>query len=76
MDVKKAVGTDGITKDIYESNLDENLDKPVERLKKHSYKSKPVRRVEIPKDNVKTRPLSIYCCTYTGGTEENSGSSL
>jgi len=61
MDGDKAVGIDGITKEEYGRNLEENLDKLVERLKKKSYKPQPARRVEIPKDNGKTRPLSIYC---------------
>lgn len=61
MDGSKAVGIDGITKDDYNENLSENISNLVERLKKHSYKPKPARRVEIPKDNGKMRPLSIYC---------------
>ena len=61
MDGDKAVGIDGITKEEYEKNLDANLEDLVTRLKRHSYKPKPARRVEIPKDNGKTRPLSIYC---------------
>ena len=61
MDGDKAVGIDGITKEEYGKNLDANLDDLVTRLKRHSYKPKPARRVEIPKDNGKTRPLSIYC---------------
>lgn len=61
MDGDKAVGIDGITKEEYGRNLEENLDRLVERLKKKSYKPQPARRVEIPKDNGKTRPLSIYC---------------
>lgn len=61
MDGKKAVGIDGMTKDDYGKNLEENLKELVERLKKKAYKPKPARRVEIPKDNGKTRPLSIYC---------------
>ena len=61
MDGGKAVGIDGITKEEYGRNLEENLDRLVERLKKKSYKPQPARRVEIPKDNGKTRPLSIYC---------------
>lgn len=61
MDGKKAVGIDGVTKEEYEKNLEENLTNLVERLKDRSYKPKPARRVEIPKEKGKTRPLSIYC---------------
>ncbi len=61
MDGKKAVGIDGVTKEMYGANLEENLDKLVESLRRKSYKPQPARRVEIPKDNGKTRPLSIYC---------------
>ena len=61
MNGTKAVGVDGITKEEYEKNLENNLTDLQERLKRKSYKPKPARRVEIPKDNGKTRPLSIYC---------------
>lgn len=61
MDSEKAVGIDGITKELYEENLNENISNLVVRLKKKSYKPQPARRVEIPKDNGKTRPLNIYC---------------
>ena len=61
MDGEKAVGIDGVTKEEYSRNLDENIENLIERLKKKSYKPKPARLVEIPKDNGKTRPLSIYC---------------
>ena len=61
MDGKKAVGIDGVTKEDYGRNLEENLEKLVGRLKQKSYKPQPARRVEIPKENGKTRPLSIYC---------------
>lgn len=61
MDGKKAVGIDGVTKEEYEKNLEENLTNLVERLKDRSYKPKPAKRVEIPKENGKVRPLSIYC---------------
>ena len=61
MDGSKAVGIDGVTKEEYERNLDENLDDLIARLKRKAYKPRPSRRVEIPKDNGKTRPLSIYC---------------
>ena len=61
MDGEKAVGIDGITKKDYAENLNENLDELLDRMKRNAYKPKPARRVEIPKDNGKTRPLSIYC---------------
>ena len=61
MDGKKAVGIDGVTKDEYNKNLKENLENLVERLKRKAYHPKPALRVEIPKDNGKMRPLSIYC---------------
>lgn len=61
MDGDKAVGIDGVTKEEYGRNQEENLDRLVERLKKKSYRPQPARRVEIPKENGKTRPLSIYC---------------
>ena len=61
MDGSKAVGIDGITKEEYGANLEENLNDLVRRLKQKAYKPKPARRVEIPKGNGKSRPLSIYC---------------
>ena len=59
MDGKKAVGTDGITKEEYGARLEENLEELEEKLKKKAYKPKPAKRVEIPKENGKTRSLSI-----------------
>lgn len=61
MDGKKAIGIDGITKEEYGRNLEENLENLEGRLRKKSYKPKPARIVEIPKDNGKMRPISIYC---------------
>ncbi len=61
MDGTKAKGIDGVSKADYEEHLDENLDRLVDRLKRKAYHPQPARRVEIPKDNGKTRPLSIYC---------------
>ena len=61
MDKDKAVGIDGVTKEAYGNNLDENLNALVERLKRKEYKPKPAKRIEIRKDNGKMRPLSIYC---------------
>nr|WP_296102336.1 hypothetical protein [uncultured Mediterraneibacter sp.] len=53
MDGTKAVGIDGITKEEYGRNLEENINTLIEELKKKSYKPKPARLVEIPKDNWK-----------------------
>ena len=61
MDGTKAVGIDGMTKEEYGRELERNLDELVERLKQKSYRPQPARQVEIPKENGKTRPLSIYC---------------
>ena len=61
MDGKKAVGIDGVTKDEYNKDLEKNLFDLMDRMKSKAYHPKPARRVEIPKDNGKTRPLSIYC---------------
>ena len=58
-DRHKAVGVDKVTKQEYEANLDENLKRLVSRMKSFSYRLQPVRRVEIPKPNGKTRPLGI-----------------
>lgn len=60
MDGDKAVGIDGVTKDEYGKHLETNLELLVERLKKKSYRPKPARLVEIPKENGKMRPLSEY----------------
>lgn len=60
MDGRKAVGIDGISKEEYNSNLDNNLKQLVEKLKNKSYRPRPARKVEMPKENGKTRPLSIY----------------
>ncbi len=61
MDGKKGTGIDGVTKEDYGVKLEENLENLVKQLKQRAYKPKPARRVEIPKENGKTRPLSIYC---------------
>lgn len=59
LDKKKAVGIDGISKDEYSENLEKNLKLLVEKLITKSYKPSPVKRVQIPKENGKTRPLGI-----------------
>jgi len=61
LDGKKAVGVDGISKDEYGKNLDNNLTSLVERLKQMSYRPGPVRQVLIPKEGKPgaMRPLGI-----------------
>lgn len=61
MDGNKAVGIDGITKAEYSIFLETNLGELLKRIRNKTYHPKPARRVEIPKDNGKTRPLNIYC---------------
>lgn len=61
MDGNKAKGIDGVSKADYEEHLDENIDRLVDRMKRKAYHPQSARRVEIPKDNGKTRPLSVYC---------------
>jgi len=59
MDKKKATGIDGISKEEYSVNLEENLENLVLRMKRQAYKPQPVRRAFIPKDEKNLRPLGI-----------------
>jgi group II intron reverse transcriptase/maturase len=59
MNKKGASGVDGETTKEFEVNLDKRLQDIWQRLKERRYKAPPVRRVEIPKGNGKTRPLGI-----------------
>jgi RNA-directed DNA polymerase len=61
LESKKAVGIDEVTKEEYGQNLEKNLLNLVQRIRKGTYKPKPVRIVEIPKDNGDKRPLAISC---------------
>lgn len=61
LDGKKAVGIDGISKEIYGKNLEENLKGLVRRIHIGSYKPQNKKEVLIPKTNGKTRPISISC---------------
>jgi group II intron reverse transcriptase/maturase len=56
---KRAVGVDGVRKEEYGKELNQNLAGLGERLKRFSYRPQPVRRVMIPKENGKMRPLGI-----------------
>jgi RNA-directed DNA polymerase len=54
-----AVGVDGVTKEQYGRNLEENLSDLHRRLKEGRYRHQPIKRVLIPKDGGTTRPLGI-----------------
>ena len=56
----KATGINGVTKESYESELDDNIKNLVERLKKKAYRPVPVKRTYINKPgSKKKRPLGI-----------------
>jgi RNA-directed DNA polymerase len=54
-------GTDGISIEDFEANLEINLDRLHQELRDGTYQPQPVRRIEIPKRGApgKTRPLGI-----------------
>lgn len=58
---KAAVGIDGMTKETYGENLEENLEALLKKLKTMSYIPDPVRQILIPKEGRTgaTRPLGI-----------------
>ena len=58
----RAVGVDGVTKEQYRENLEENLMDLSRRLRNMSYRPQPKRRSYIPKPgSEKGRPLGISC---------------
>lgn len=57
----KASGIDGITKEEYEKNLESNIENLLTRMKRFSYRPRPVRKTYIPKSNGKLRGLGIPC---------------
>ena len=60
-DHNKAVGIDGITKERYGTQLEQNLKRLVTRIRRGTYQPKPARITEIPKEDGSTRPLAISC---------------
>src|ERR1700680_1371594 len=56
---KASAGVDGVTYEEYERDAARNTQTLHERLKKGKYQAQPLRRVYIPKENGKQRPISI-----------------
>lgn len=54
-----AVGVDGVTVEKYGSDLLANIRSLHERLKAGRWRHQPIRRVHIPKEKGKTRPIGI-----------------
>jgi RNA-directed DNA polymerase len=54
-----AVGVDGVTVKQYGEELAANLRSLHDRMKAGKYRHQPIRRVHIPKDGGKTRPIGI-----------------
>jgi RNA-directed DNA polymerase len=61
LDGKKAIGIDGIDKELYGKELDKNLEELIMRMKSMSYRPGPVRQTFIPKEGKPKalRPLGI-----------------
>jgi group II intron reverse transcriptase/maturase len=58
----RAVGIDGVTKETYGKELEENLQDLSRRLRRMGYRPKPKRRIRIPKPgSSKGRLLGISC---------------
>ena len=56
-----AVGVDGVTKEQYGQDLENRLKDLHNRLRSKRYRHQPIRRVHIPKDGGKTRPIGVSC---------------
>lgn len=62
LEAYKATGVDGVTKEEYGKNLEENLRDLSQRLRRMGYRPQPKRRSYIPKPgSEKGRPLGISC---------------
>ena len=54
-----SAGVDGVTYEEYEKDAARNIREMHQRLKDGKYRAQPLRRVYIPKENGKPRPISI-----------------
>jgi retron-type reverse transcriptase len=57
----KAIGIDKVTKNLYGMNLKQNIHNLLKRIHRGTYKPKPARITEIPKEDGSKRPLAISC---------------
>jgi RNA-directed DNA polymerase len=61
LDGRKAVGIDKVTKVAYREKLEENINILIKKIRQGTYKHKPVKITEIPKEDGGKRPLAISC---------------
>jgi len=54
-----SAGIDGVTYEQYETKVEEKIQQLQQRLKEGKYQAQPLRRVYIPKEDGKQRPISI-----------------
>jgi RNA-directed DNA polymerase len=54
-----SAGVDGVTYEEYEANAERNIRQLHQRLKDGTYQAQPLRRIYIPKEDGKQRPISI-----------------
>jgi RNA-directed DNA polymerase len=54
-----SAGVDGVTYEEYEKDAEGNIRQLYRRLQEGTYRAQPLRRVYIPKENGKQRPISI-----------------
>jgi group II intron reverse transcriptase/maturase len=54
-----AVGVDGVTKEQYGEQLEDNLRRLHTRMREGRYRHQPIRRVHIPKAPGRTRPIGV-----------------
>jgi retron-type reverse transcriptase len=54
-----AVGVDGVTKEQYGQELESNIQDLHKRLRTMEWRHQPIRRVNIPKEKGKRRPIGI-----------------
>ncbi|WP_440618014.1 reverse transcriptase domain-containing protein [Cysteiniphilum sp. 6C5] len=61
LDGTRAVGIDNMTKRKYGKNLENNLNDILQKIRRGTYKPKPARITQIPKEDGSNRPLAISC---------------